>query len=307
MVWARSDAKSGHEVVSQQPVKQPDRATASKSVRIGNSAMKFETRHSGIWQLSSTVPLRSATAVSSSIRYFRARAGGACRALPGPWRSARRGIYPWPLGSCDWLVGVPDAPVRTSPVWRTPSVIAPRARASKDLADAQEFDGRWYVERPAALSWLPAHRVEALRDEQMRHVGALTLWSLLLPGHSPDGLALLVRRPDFAGRRTPSIAVRDPVCRRLCRLLRHAGTACCRCSGGPVRQVIPFGHGPVLSAGGGAANRGRGFTLAISTHPNLRHTRRSRTSLGAAAAARRRHPRHGGASSRKLPRGRHPP
>lgn len=207
--------------------------------------MKAETRHSGIWQLSSTVlPVGDGCIVVDPGYFPRelAELVALCQAHGG----ARAVVFTH--GHWDHVIGwsaFPDAPVWTSPSLAE-AICTGSARASKDLADAREFDGRWYVERPAALSWPPAERVEALRDGGLRRAGALTLQSMLLPGHSPDGLALLVEEAGLllvGDYLSPceipfveDLAAYRATLERLLSLL-----------GGAVRQVIP-GHGPVLSA-----------------------------------------------------------
>ena len=63
-------------------------------------------------------------------------------------------------------------------------------RAARYLDDAREFDSRWYVPRPDGHRW-PA-KVHGLADGTALTAGGVALRALALPGHSPDGLGLLV-------------------------------------------------------------------------------------------------------------------
>jgi glyoxylase-like metal-dependent hydrolase (beta-lactamase superfamily II) len=60
--------------------------------------------------------------------------------------------------------------------------------ARRNLAQLRDFDGRWYVERGAPLAWPPA--VAALVGAA--RIAGVALEPLALPGHSDDGLALMV-------------------------------------------------------------------------------------------------------------------
>jgi glyoxylase-like metal-dependent hydrolase (beta-lactamase superfamily II) len=57
-------------------------------------------------------------------------------------------------------------------------------------APAIDFDGRWYVPRDAPPAWPPA--LQAIADGATLQIGDGEAEALALPGHSEDGLALLV-------------------------------------------------------------------------------------------------------------------
>ena len=64
----------------------------------------------------------------------------------------------------------------------------PAARRSLD--ELRDFDGRWYVPRPASAAW-PRH-LRVLGEGDRLGVGGASVRVLELPGHSADGLGLLL-------------------------------------------------------------------------------------------------------------------
>lgn len=226
--------------------------------------MQAEIRHSGIWQLSSTVLPVGDGCIVVDPGYFPRELEelvSLCRRHGG----ARAVVFTH--GHWDHVIGwsaFPDAVVWVSPslaeAMRTGS-----AQARKNLADAREFDGRWYIERPVALGWPPDDRVVALADDGTQRIGAVDIRSLLLPGHSPDGVALLVAEAglllvgDYLSPcEIPFVEDLHAYCATLERLLllldgdaSAAPLAAADPAGvrpvGEIHQVIP-GHGPALSA-----------------------------------------------------------
>src|SRR5262249_6756760 len=65
------------------------------------------------------------------------------------------------------------------------------ARVAASLADAFDFDGRWYVPRSGPYEW-PA-KINAVNEGDAIELGRVKLEALHLPGHSEDGLALIAR------------------------------------------------------------------------------------------------------------------
>ncbi|MGH9887872.1 MAG: hypothetical protein ACREBE_20235, partial [bacterium] len=135
---------------------------------------------------------------------------------------------------------LPGAPVYVSRVLAE-DVARGDPRAAKYLADARDFDARWYVPRPHGHRWPPELR--GLAESERSDVGGLALRTLELPGHSPDGLGLVAGDVLLVGDylspcEIPFIDDARAYRTTLARLLEALGS---------VREVIP-GHGPRLTA-----------------------------------------------------------
>lgn len=213
--------------------------------------MKVQTRHSGIWQLSSTILAVEDGCIVVDPGYFPRELDELVQ-LAAAHGGARAVVFTH--GHWDHVIGwsaFPEAEVWVSPALAE-AMTSRSARACKDLDAARDFDGRWYVERPAELEWPPPARVRALREGHPQRLGEATLQPLLLPGHSPDGLALLVAEAQLllvgdylSPCEIPFVDDAAAYCATLERLLATLGDG--NSVLGAVRQVIP-GHGPLLSA-----------------------------------------------------------
>ncbi len=62
--------------------------------------------------------------------------------------------------------------------------------AAENLAQLCEYEGRWYVPRDSPAAWPPS--ITGLADGDQFHVGTVSIEALALPGHSADGLGLVV-------------------------------------------------------------------------------------------------------------------
>lgn len=144
---------------------------------------------SGIWQLSSVVVASEGECLVVDPAFFprelaelRARAEARGRAVAVAFTHVH-----W-----DHVAGwqtFPEADVWASAALAR-SIASDDAEARRALDKARSFDREWYVERAAPLRW-PA-RATALRDGDRRRVGALHVRAMSLPGHSADGLGLVV-------------------------------------------------------------------------------------------------------------------
>lgn len=135
---------------------------------------------------------------------------------------------------------LPAAPVWLSSVLDA-AIAADDPRAAQHLADARDFDGRWYVPRPHGHRW-PAVR-RAITDGEALALGPLTGRALHLPGHSPDGIALRLGDTLWCGDYLSPCEipfVDDAVAYRATLVRLRAELA-------DAAEVIP-GHGPRLTA-----------------------------------------------------------
>lgn len=120
------------------------------------------------------------------------------------------------------------------------AVAGGEALARRCLDELRDFDGRWYVPRPEAAAWPPALR--GLEDGERLVVGRAEAEALALPGHSADGLGLLLPGPGLllpGDHLSPcEIPFVEDLGAYRVTLLRLRGIL------GRVERVVP-GHGPV--------------------------------------------------------------
>jgi hydroxyacylglutathione hydrolase len=198
--------------------------------------VQIEVFTSGIWQTTSSLLATRGGCIVVDPAYFpreldaiaaRADSLGGCAAVVfthGHWDHVM-GHAAFP-GAPVWLSATLDASIR-----------AGDARATKYLADAADFDSRWYVPRPHGHAW-PTNR-RGLADREI----AGDLRVLHLPGHSPDGLGLVAGDTLLVGDYLSpcEIPFVDDIFAYRATLLRLLGEL------DRVHDVIP-GHGPRLTA-----------------------------------------------------------
>jgi glyoxylase-like metal-dependent hydrolase (beta-lactamase superfamily II) len=205
--------------------------------------VKIDVHTSGIWQTNSAILSRDGAVIVVDPAYFprelEAIAAGAAA------RGQVAGVV-FTHGHWDHVMG--HAALPGAPVWLSATldeaIVRGDARAARYLADAREFDSRWYVPRPGGHHWPTARR--GVGDGEVVELAGLTLRALHLPGHSPDGLGLVVHGVLLVGDYLSPCEipfVEDAAAYRatLLRLLGILGP------GGEVDEVIP-GHGHRLTA-----------------------------------------------------------
>jgi glyoxylase-like metal-dependent hydrolase (beta-lactamase superfamily II) len=195
---------------------------------------------SGIWQTTSTIIRNGRSCLVVDPGYFPRELADLARLIP-------QGVFVEALffthGHWDHVVGhgmFPCVPVYASSVLAR-YISEGGELVAKAMAKAQEFDSRWYVERPWGYVW-PAD-LRGLDDGDRFSIGDLDVEAFLIPGHTPNGMAIRAESWLLVGDylspcEIPFVDNLADYRRTLQRLLSLITT--------DIETVIP-GHGPQLS------------------------------------------------------------
>ena len=204
--------------------------------------MRVTVLTSGIWQTNSTILACGDTCLVVDPAYFPRELVAIVEAARA---SGRAEAVVFTHGHWDHVMGHTAFP--EAPVWLGRALDAAIARrdprAARYLDDARQFDSRWYVPRPQGYRWPEQRR--GLADGERLELGGSSLRALELPGHSFEGIALVVEElglllpGDYLSPcEIPFVEDARAYRETLLRLIELLGD---------LRDVIP-GHGPRLSA-----------------------------------------------------------
>ena len=153
----------------------------------------IETRVSGIWQTNSVVVSAGGEALVVDPAFFPRELdelSTLVRGLTGD--GAGPTTVAFTHGHWDHVAGwrrFPGARVVASAELAR-AVARSEPAAEENLAQLREYEGRWYVARSSPTAWPGS--IVGLADGDQFQIGPVSIEALTLPGHSADGLGLVV-------------------------------------------------------------------------------------------------------------------
>lgn len=158
-----------------------------------SAAVQVEVRVSGIWQTNSVVVAAGGKALVVDPAFFPRELDELATLVRRLTRGAAGSTtVAFTHGHWDHVAGwrhfpgarvVASAALARAVAWTEPE-------AERNLAQLAEYDARWYVPRPEPPAWPPA--IAGLKDGDRLTIGRVEVEAFTLPGHSADGLGLLV-------------------------------------------------------------------------------------------------------------------
>ena len=202
---------------------------------------RIEILTSGIWQTTTAAISSGRNCLVVDPGYFPRELADLVRIIPSD--TTVEAVF-FTHSHWDHIVGhgiFPGVPAYASSVLAR-SVAEGGDLAVKAMAKAHEFDSQWYIERPWGYTW-PAE-LRGLDDGGRFNIGDLDIEAFVIPGHSPDCIAIRAERWLLVGDylspcEIPFVDNLADYCRTLQRLLTLIA--------GDLEAVVP-GHGPLLSA-----------------------------------------------------------
>lgn len=202
---------------------------------------RVDVMTSGIWQMTSTVICSGQSCLVVDPGYFPRELDDLAGLIS---KGATVEAISITHSHWDHVVGhgmFPGVPAYTSSVLAR-SVAEGGELAAKAMSKAHEFDSQWYVERPWGYVW--PDDLRGLDDGGWFNIGDLDIQASLIPGHSPDCMAICVESWLLVGDYLSpcEIPFVDNLTDYRCTLQRLLTLITA-----DIETVIP-GHGPQLSA-----------------------------------------------------------
>ena len=203
--------------------------------------IQVDVKRSAIWQMTSTMITAGRSCLVVDPGYFPVELDDLVRRVP---KAATVEAIVFTHSHWDHVVGhawFPGVPVYASSVLAR-SVAEGGELAARAMAKAWQFDSQWYVERRGDYAW--PKDLRGLDDGGWFNAGPLDIEAILIPGHTPDCLAIRAENRLLAGDylspcEIPFVASLADYRRTLKRLITLIDSG--------IDHVIP-GHGPQLSA-----------------------------------------------------------
>ncbi len=203
--------------------------------------IQVDVRLSGIWQMTSTVIRCGSSCLVVDPGFFPRELADLVGLIP---KNVKVEAVVLTHSHWDHVMGhgmFPGVPVYASSVLAQ-SVAEGGELANRAMAEAREYDSRWYVDRPWGYAWPPDLR--GMDDGGWFNIGDIDLEVFLIPGHAPDCLCLRADNCLLVGDYLSPCEI--PFLENLTDYRRSLQRMLALMTPG-IKIVIP-GHGPQLSS-----------------------------------------------------------